>query len=115
MTTDVAAAGFDPARIGDEESDGEYVRCPICRYEQGDAWEWVKTHERQDECPGCGTILTVWAEYDITYYARVTAAPRDSDGNPQGGDSEAAPSRSDDSAGPQGIAQTPDLSSEHSS
>lgn len=31
---------------------------------------------------------------------------RDSDGNPEGGDSEAAPSRSDDSAGPQGIART---------
>ncbi len=67
---------FDPARIGDEESDGEYVRCPVCQHQQGDAWEWVKGHEREDECPGCGAVLAVWAEYDVTYYARVVGPPR---------------------------------------
>jgi hypothetical protein len=65
-------------------------------------------------------MATLWG-YDITRHPRYQygksdaqivhegwmALDRDSDGNPKGGDSEAAPSRSDDSAA---IAQTPDLS-----
>lgn len=53
----------------------------------------------------------IWGNSREQCLARVRAAltwlraNRDSDGNPQGGDG-TAPSRSDDSAGPQGIAHT---------
>ncbi len=47
------------------------VICPVCKYPHGDTWEWVRDHPEEHACEDCGSVLKVWAEYDVTYYAEL--------------------------------------------
>lgn len=52
--------------------DREHIVCPACGYTHGDAWEWgIFDRATQCECDDCGAPLIVWAETDVTYYAKV--------------------------------------------
>ena len=61
--------------------DDEYVVCPHCKYEHGDAMEWCTSEEPQFvRCDGCGKPFKAWAEYEVHY---VTAAIPDTTTNPR--------------------------------
>lgn len=53
-------------------SSNEYVVCPYCGEQHGDAWEWAAENTEGDrmECQGCAKVFVYWAEHDVTYYAR---------------------------------------------
>lgn len=52
--------------------DSEYVICPHCGEEHGDAWESTNDSVRPFLCqnPDCGETFMAWAEYDILYHSR---------------------------------------------
>ena len=48
--------------------DDEYVICPHCGEEHGDAWEWCADEMPHDvHCDGCGQTFKAWAEYNVQY------------------------------------------------
>lgn len=53
-------------------SSQEYVVCPYCGYEHGDAFEWAapETEGGLAECDECGRMFVFWAEHEVTYHAR---------------------------------------------
>lgn len=54
--------------------DDEYVVCPHCEHEHGDAMEWCNSEEPQVvHCNGCQKPFTAWAEYEVQYVS--TADP----------------------------------------
>jgi hypothetical protein len=59
------------------EYDSEYVICPYCGDRKGDCWEWVKTHQIEDQCDVCGATYSYFVEYDPTYYCMPVSPPPD--------------------------------------
>ena len=53
------------------ERSGEYVVCPFCGYQHGDAWEWCKSkNTARMNCEGCGREFFYWAEVDVQYVSK---------------------------------------------
>lgn len=147
MTTDVAAAGFDPAReafdkhgipfaFGDVVKVFHFVgarRKKHYMYKQVvsdrtwpegySAWVFSHLNLKPAEGPDGGFYIAKdgsrHQDYEIVqccspYPAHFSTRPRDSDGSREASETGTC-STEGNSAGPQGIAQTPDLSSEYSS
>lgn len=54
----------------------EYVICPHCGHEHGDAWEWCKSGTPQEvRCDACGQAFSAWAEYEVQYVTSAARAP----------------------------------------
>jgi len=52
--------------------DNEYVICPHCGEEHGDAWEWCPQPEPKVlRCQSCDQQFQAWAEYDVQYVTAV--------------------------------------------
>lgn len=48
--------------------DDEYVICPHCGHEHGDAWEWCAQPEpKLTWCNRCEKPFQAWAEYEVRY------------------------------------------------
>ena len=48
--------------------DDEYVICPHCGAESGDAWEWCGSSDpKVFRCDDCGQQYQAWAEYSVQY------------------------------------------------
>ena len=58
-------------------SDSEYVICPFCGYEHGDAWEWCKQDAQDTKCDGCGKTFMCYAEHSVEYIAQVPLTDRE--------------------------------------
>lgn len=61
-----------------ETVDGEYVVCPWCGYQHGDAWEHCTDEIPVGQtCHGCERRFEKWAVYDVQYHARPIREPSD--------------------------------------
>ena len=49
------------------------IVCPACGDRVGDCWEWVRDYRVTHRCENedCGVTYEVWAEYDVTYHAKL--------------------------------------------
>jgi len=57
--------------------DSEYVVCPFCGYEHGDAREWCKQDAQRKKCDDCGKEFICYAEYSVDYIAKVPLTDRE--------------------------------------
>lgn len=110
LVSDQARSGLDPSGV-----DPSRVR--RVTFEVDTAKLFDTLHATNGDFAPLGVMVVGTLMCDPSFFDAVRMAlcgvsivRSDSDGNPQGGDG-TAPSRSDDSAGLKGIAQSPDLSS----
>lgn len=54
----------------EEVSDDEYVICPYCGHQHGDAWEWCREEMEEVVCDACEKTFYSYALYSVTYYSR---------------------------------------------
>ncbi len=55
-----------------ETAHPEYVICPACGEQHGDAWEWCNSENPIPViCQECGEDFYCWAEFDVRYHASI--------------------------------------------
>lgn len=56
------------------EFHSEYIICPNCKEEYGDAFEWVNESGDYHICDNCGSVLYVYAEHEVTYHSNIVSS-----------------------------------------